>query len=97
MPRAVCRPRHGLVSVIGVRRELVFLYPKKQTLARAVGSHPLKPVQFVPVAYLPRSCGDGAGVGGLRREEHGHQRPSSDARLSLLREEDEDTVREGES
>lgn len=36
-----------------------------------------------------------AGMGGVCREEHGDQRSPADARLSVLREEDADTVRQG--
>lgn len=37
-----------------------------------------------------------AGVGGVRGEEHGDERPPADAGISVLREENEDTVRQGD-
>lgn len=38
-----------------------------------------------------------AGVGGVCGEEHGDERPSANAGLPVLREEDEDSIRKGEA
>lgn len=52
--------------------------------------------------YLPLSlsvslsvCVCVSGMGGVCGAEHGHQRPPADARVPLLREENENSVRQG--